>query len=235
MHQGCFVCCLQDVVDSLTGLLKSYSLQTDIASSASNTALPAAAASGTADASSHADVQQLNASEHAETAQQSSQASLHPEFTEAGDLTGNDQRVFGLIQHSDIEIQPVILSSLLACLPRKHVISDAMFADCENWFIQVAENLVLMGQTEEPCLAIPFIPYYLSMMCKSPSALFGSTQTRILLAGQMTDTRPQGQLALPCQVHCVHMTTSGHMVGGVHTCVQNSLAQRYQPVWAAGS
>lgn len=159
------VAVLQDVVDSLKGLLTWYSTPPALASSASSTA----------DASPQSDAQQSTSSEHAQTAQQSyeTQKSLHTKITQGGDLLGGDQNPLGLIQHWHTEMQPMILSGLLACLPQDHVFSEAIFADCEKWYIQVAENLFLMGQQqEEPWLAIPVITPYLHLMRTSSSALF---------------------------------------------------------------
>lgn len=198
------VAVLQDVVSSLIMLLKMYSVPPALASSASSTA----------DASPQSDAQPLTSSEHAQTAQQSyeTQKSLHTKITQGVDLLGGDQSPLGLIQHWHTKMQPMILSSLLACLPQDHVFSEAMFADCKKWYIQVAENLFLMGQQQEPWLAIPFITPYLHMMRTSSSVLFDSTHTRVLFAEQMTDTCFKVNLVCHVRVIVVFMITSGHII-----------------------
>lgn len=164
------VAVLQDVVDSLIGLLTWYSTPPALARSASSTA----------DASPQSDEQQSTSS--AQTAQQSyeTQKSPHTKITQGGDLLGGDQNPLGLIQHWHTEMQPMILSGLLACLPQDPVFSKAIFVDCEKWYIQVAENLFLLGQQqEEPWLAIPFITPYLHMMRMFSPALFDSTNKNV--------------------------------------------------------
>lgn len=167
------------MIDSLTQLLKSYSLH-EPANSASSTASSAAAASCTADSSSQSHAQQSPSSELADPKQQSAQAGLLTRLAQGGDLSGEDQNALGLIQHSRIEMQPVILATLLPCLTRHHVFSEAVFADCRNWYTQVAENIFSLTEDEDihPLPAMPFITPYLHMMRRSSFSLSDSTQTR---------------------------------------------------------
>ena len=92
---------LQDVIQNLTDLLNSYSLLAEPANSAASTASPAAADACMADSSSQPGAQQLPSSEHADTKQQSSPASLLLRLAQGGDLLGDDQSALGLIQHRD--------------------------------------------------------------------------------------------------------------------------------------
>ena len=130
---------LQGVVERLSELLKPYSLPYSLlADNTSSTA--SGTASAEAEAASQPDGQQSPSFEHPDTIRQP-QACLHAEVAQPLDLLEDDYSAVGLIENIHPVLQPMLLSTLLPCLPRHHAFTKAMFADCTKWFIQVAANL----------------------------------------------------------------------------------------------
>lgn len=168
----CFCCTTQEVIDRLSQLLKSYSqpqLERISQSSAgtASSSRSAAAVAGPSPSASQSDARQPSLPEHADATQPTSQASLPAQFASSLEVSGEDCSGVGLIQNKHAVVQPMVLASLLPCLPRHHTFSPAMVADCAKWFVATAEDTFLWAARNQAMLYMPYITPYLQMMRES--------------------------------------------------------------------
>ena len=166
----CSCYAMQDVVNRLTQLLKPYSDMPELehiydipgstsdapASTASSSGSATAVAPHTADSASRSDALQ---------------ARLPSQFAFSMDMSGEGYSGVGLLQNIHPVVQPMLLASLLSCLPRNHTFSPAEVFACTEWFTTIAGNMFLDTAQNEQRPAIYYVTPYLHMMRECSSAL----------------------------------------------------------------